>query len=223
MKNKSLFLIAAGLPLLFSCGGQIEGEKASVDSIQRVGEIQVETEKFKAKPEASSIQWVGKKPTRKHMGTLAVKNGHFEVFEHAILGGEFTLDMTSITNTDIKDPAYRADLERHLKSEDFFHAEAFPEGTFVITDVSMLMEPIEGSEATHMVSGNLSLRDTTNHIEFPAKITMDETSVHLVSDQFVIDRTQWKVMYNSGKLSDKLKDNLIKDEVGIKVEVKASK
>lgn len=222
MTVKTILSISTCALLFAACGGNIEGEKIATDVSQTVGVVKVKTSLFSANKEKSVIHWIGKKPTKKHKGILSVSEGEFEVYDGNILAGKFVLDMTSIRNTDIEDASYRADLEKHLKSDDFFSVDQFPSGIFEITDVSLIIEKVPGSNASHRVSGNLTMRDTTNHIQFDARVSMTDSSLIMESDQFVIDRTQWKVMYNSGKLSDKIKDNLIKDEVGITVFVEAT-
>lgn len=221
-KLYSIAMLLSSVVLISSCGGDIQGDKISTDVSQIVGEVKVKTKLFKADKDKSIIHWIGKKPTRKHKGTLNITDGSFEVHNDVILAGKFTLDMTSIRNTDIEDPGYRANLEKHLKSNDFFDVTSYPNAEFVITDVSPIIEPVDGSNATHIVSGNLTMKDTTNHISFDARVTMDDSALVLESDQFVVDRTSWKIMYLSGKLSDKIKDNLIKDEIGISVRVEAT-
>ena len=40
-----------------------------------------------------------------------------------LVGGQFSIDMNSINNTDIESEEYSAKLEGHLKDEDFFNVE----------------------------------------------------------------------------------------------------
>lgn len=42
------------------------------------------------------------------------------------------IDMNSITNTYLKDESYNQKLIGHLKSDDFFGVDKFPEATFQI-------------------------------------------------------------------------------------------
>ena len=48
------------------------------------------------------------------------------MIEHGTLvGGQISIDMTSIENTD-QEGKWKANLEGHLKSDDFFNVEKFP-------------------------------------------------------------------------------------------------
>ncbi len=47
------------------------------------------------------------------------------------MAGNFVVDMTSITNNDLKDEGYNQKLVGHLKSDDFFGVEKYPTAEFV--------------------------------------------------------------------------------------------
>src|SRR3970040_3141247 len=67
----------------------------------------------------STIEWVGKKVTGQHNGTVNFKDGAL-IFKGAKLkGGIFTVDVTSLTATDLTGE-YVAKLNGQLKADDFF-------------------------------------------------------------------------------------------------------
>ena len=70
----------------------------------------------------SSVTWVGKKIGGKHDGNVQVKSGQFKLDNDQFVSGSFVIDMTTITNTDLKDGS-KEKLEGHLKSDDFFGVE----------------------------------------------------------------------------------------------------
>ena len=76
-----------------------------------------------------------------------------------------------------------------------------------------------------MVAGNLTLKGIKKNIEFTATVSVNGGTATIKSDSFNLDRTEWNINYNSGKLTDAaaLGDKLIKDEVGITVTITASK
>ena len=170
----------------------------------------------------SKIDWVGSKPAGKHTGTLTLTEGNFEVTEGNITGGTFTIDMNSITVTDLSgdDKMY---LETHLKgtgdkeSEDhFFNVNKYPTATFTVSSV-------EKVENNHLVKGNLTVKDITNAVEFTAQVTTTDSTVTLVSNPFKINRTKWNVTYASKSLFDDLKDKFVDDDIELVVKVSATK
>ena len=80
----------------------------------------------------SSINWVGKKVTGQHNGTVNLKDGKLVFKGKKLAGGSFTVDMTSLTATDLQGE-YQGKLNGHLKADDFFGTEKFPVSKIVIT------------------------------------------------------------------------------------------
>lgn len=171
---------------------------------------------------SSSVAWVGSKPAGKHTGTITVKDGSFDITDSNITGGTFTLDMNSINVTDIEGED-KEHLEIHLKGtgdkkeeDHFFNTTKFPTGTFKIKTVTEV-------EGVQTVTGDLTLKDITKEVSFPAEVTVSETEVSLVSSAFKIDRTLWGVNYASKSIFDNLKDKFVDDEIELTVNVKAKK
>ena len=99
-------------------------------------------------------------------------------------------------------------FEGHLRDPDFFWSEMHPEATFASTSI---VEGGEG-EATHTISGDLTIRGITQAISFPAVVTVTEDAVTGVAE-FSVDRQQWEISYE-GK-----PDDLIRDEVVIAIDL----
>ena len=51
--------------------------------------------------EKSKINWVGKKLTGEHSGTIAFKEGTLVFTKNKLKGGSFVVDMNSINTTDL--------------------------------------------------------------------------------------------------------------------------
>ena len=64
--------------------------------------------------ENSNINWIGRKVTGEHSGTLNLSKGWVVMQEGSIIGGKFIFDMTSFNNTDIESPEWKEKLEKHL-------------------------------------------------------------------------------------------------------------
>lgn len=164
---------------------------------------------------ASKVEWTGTKPVGAHNGTFKIANGEFSVEGGNLTAGEFTIDINSMNNLDMKAGDGKEKLEGHLKSPDFFDTAKFPTAKFVITSVS----PLTDSAGTHSISGNLTLKDSTKNVTFPAKITVSDARVTATAD-FSIDRTQWGLFYGNDK---SLGDKFIRPEVGVKLDITAAK
>lgn len=109
-------------------------------------------------------------------------------------------------------------LETHLKSADFFDVEKFPTSTFVITSAEQQAE-----EGRYKISGNLTIKDKTNNIEFFATLRDDGAKYTAVTDTITIDRTKWDIVYGSGQGLKELTDKVIADPISFVATVVAPK
>jgi polyisoprenoid-binding protein YceI len=159
----------------------------------------------------SKIEWVGKKVTGRHNGTVMIKEGALLTEGGKLTGGEFIIDMTSIKVLDLEGE-YNAKLKGHLMSDDFFSVEKNPTAKFVITSVNESTE----TDATHFISGDLTIKGITNKITFPATVSQKGDKV-TANASFAIDRTKWNVRYGSGSFFDGLGDNMIYDDFELTV------
>ena len=178
--------------------------------------------------EGDEIAWEGYKSFNlgdAHNGTMQVSEGSFAVEGDNLVGGEFTIDMNSISSVDLAENAeYQAKLEGHLKSNDFFAVDSFPTANFVITGAEVATDDTTG--ITHYVSGNLTLRGITKSITIPAAVNLDETGLSFSTPEFVIDRSQWNVRFRSTsftEFADIAKDQVIDNNMKLQINLKASK
>ena len=153
----------------------------------------------------SKVEWLGKKVTGEHTGTIKVSGGNLVLNNDEIKEGSFVVDMTTIVNTDIKDAKFKAKLEGHLKSDDFFGVEKFPESKFVITESRKL------DNGNYHVKGNITIKGITKPIDFKVNLHHHDDAVH-VSGKMVIDRSKFNVRYGSGTFFDNLGDKTIYDD-----------
>lgn len=165
---------------------------------------------FKVDVEASQVTWKGYKVTGSHEGTIDLKNGSFEIENDRIIGGSFTLDMTSIKNTDM--PAGTGkNLVRHLESDDFFSVKTHPTAQFVVTSSTTA-----SMERSFNITGDLTIKGITHPISFVAHI--EDTKKGMVcAAQLKVDRTLYDVKYGSGKFFSNLGDKMINDEFDINI------
>jgi len=142
----------------------------------------------------STLTWIGSKPTGKHTGTFKLSGGAFIVKDGELKGGTFTININSLNNEDLAaDAGSKAKLEGHLKSPDFFDAAKYPTAKFEITAVEPNPDTTK-KEVTHIIKGNLTLKDSTKNITIPARVTLDAKTL-AASATFSIDRTLWGMNY----------------------------
>ncbi|MEH6406252.1 MAG: YceI family protein [Leeuwenhoekiella sp.] len=155
----------------------------------------------------SSVKWEGKKVAGKHNGTINLKEGYFEMENNEITGGKFVIDMTSIITTDLTGES-KGQLEGHLKSDDFFGVESYPDATLVITKTTK-------TSAGYSVTGDLTIKETTEPVSFDLAVNGNTASTELT-----IDRSKYNVRYGSGSFFDNLGDKTIYDNFTLAIDLK---
>ncbi len=207
MKYRSTFLAASFLVLLAACQSEITDKPAA--EVSDTGTTTVAdtsattasgpTSTAKVIKEKSSIKFVGAKVTRDH-------NGEFREFDGSIdyAGGQpqkisFDIDLNSL-QTDTPD------LDKHLKTADFFDVAKYPKATF--TSTSLEAAPA-GSPAgtTHMLRGTLDLHGVQKEVAIPVKAEQTAEGVRATSE-FTINRHDWGISYK-GMADDLIKDNVL--------------
>lgn len=194
----SLVVIAS---VLTACKGE-KKEKVETKEAEKV-EVTV-SELNNVDTSASVITWKGTKPTGAHDGVVMLSDGDLLVEEGVLKGGEFTIDMTSITNKDLEGTDGAGKLEGHLKSADFFDVAEYPTSKFVITKVE------DKGDKVH-VTGNLQIKDVTKSITIPATVSTENGVTTFKSETFNINRADFNVKYGSKSFFDDLKDKFIDD------------
>lgn len=167
----------------------------------------VSTEK-KVDVEKSQITWKGHKVTGEHDGNITLQEGTL-MFDgnNKLTGGSFTMDMTTLTVTDLEGEM-KGNLEGHLKSDDFFSTDKHTASTFVITKVS-------GKDGKYKVTGDLTIKGITK----PNIFDMD-VSGNTATANFKVDRTQYDIKFRSSSFFDNLKDKAIYDNFDLNVNLK---
>jgi polyisoprenoid-binding protein YceI len=202
MKHLTSTTALFALLLLTACGdvgdAPIAGTGAAVDLMDAQGvELPIDRSR-------SQVTWRGAKVTGAHDGGFNSFDGTVTVDDGAVTGVNVLIDMNSLYSDN-------DDLTGHLLSDDFFSAPDYPEGRFEATSFA----PAPGDSATHTVTGNLTMRGTTNSVTFPAIINITADQVTAQAD-FIIDRQQWGIVY-AGR-----PDDLISDEVRIMFDIVAA-
>ena len=185
-----------------------KGALASTVIVSLLSFTNVNAQEKKIEVKDSNIEWEGEKVTGSHEGTIELKDGYCTMENGELKGGEFVMDMTSITVTDLEGED-KGKLEGHLKSDDFFGVNNHPTAKLVITSVA------KKSNGTYGVVADLTIKEKTNSITFD--LDMDDTSA---STELTIDRSKYDVRYGSGSFFDNLGDKTIYDNFELDVELK---
>ena len=190
--KKSVLSIALAVVVGFSAtaNSPIDGEKKEVNVSE------------------SKITWKGYKVTGSHEGTIDLKSGHLEMDGNKLTGGEFVVDMTSITNLDMAAGEGKEKLEGHLKSDDFFGVENHPTAKLVITSAESM------NKNSYSVKGDLTIKGKTNPVTFVISIYENKATATLK-----VDRAKYDVRYGSGSFFDNLGDKAIYDEFDLVVDL----
>lgn len=96
----------------------------------------MKTKLYQIQSSRSRVDWVGRKITRAHNGTIAIKEGSLLVQDNQLISGKVVINVRSIKILDITDPTTNAQLAGHLASCDFFDSQHYPEAQFEIESVS---------------------------------------------------------------------------------------
>jgi polyisoprenoid-binding protein YceI len=101
----------------------------------------------------------------------------------------------------------------HLKSNDFFAADSFPQITFTSVNVNN-----SGENGRLRILGDLTIRGRTKRITIPARLNFfdPQNQMGRVTGEFVIDRSEFGVSYNSTV-------NPIENEVKVQFDVAFNK
>lgn len=210
--------------VVFACDSAKKDAVEATEATETAAEATAQSVVFTVDTSASVINWIGKKSFvgDKHNGTVKIAAGKLALEGDQLTAGEFTIDMASIVDEDVKNPEYNAKLVGHLKSDDFFAVEEYPSAKFEITGVEAVTN---NPEVTHNITGNLTMRGATKQITFPANVAIASDKLTGVTAEFTINRTDWKVMHNSENagIADLAKDNIISDAITLKVMLNAEK
>lgn len=205
--------------LIVSCANAPQADKVTLRNEQTASTITGNV--YSLDTTSSRVTWTGTKPTGQHLGTFKLDSGVISLEKNQLKGGSFIININSLTNLDLQGED-KTKLEGHLKSADFFDSNKYPLAKFEITSVT----PFDSSQVKSvlpnsnvLISGNLTLKNTTKNVTFPAVVTISNAFVAAKAN-FNIDRTQWGLSYGNDQ---SLRDNFIRPEVNIQLELKAKK
>ncbi len=196
------------IALLVGVGFYLFGKKnTNIPVVEQGSDLPTQTsaDRFVIDTTKSNINWYGEMAgIRSHRGTIKLSGGEGTIEDDVVTGGSFTINMTTIKDNDRSER-----LENHLKSDDFFSVETYPESKFEITTISKA--PI--APADYTITGNLTIKGKTNEVTFPAKIARQPDNTFIATADVEIDRSLWDVRYGSDSFFDNLGDQVISNTI----------
>lgn len=209
MRRSVLLMIVAGVMLVSACADPAADKtKAVTREATQVASpaAAAQGQKYLITPQNSKIEFTGSKVTGKHEGSFGDFSGQVDYNGNPEQSRVNISMKTDSLTTDAPD------LTKHLKTADFFDTAKFPEATFVSTSI----KPGGEKGASHTVTGNLTLHGVTKAVTFPATISVTPDAAS-VDSTFSINRKDFGINY-AGQA-----DNLIRDDVVLKLTIKANK
>lgn len=221
-KGNLLMLVAAATFALTACNSAADKQVETTEAQEAASTHEAHSY---AVASGSQVEWKGFKTNVdwSHHGTINVTEGSFNVKDDQLVGGKFTIDMTSMVATDMVGKEKYNDLMGHLASPDFFDVANHPNAEFEITGVEAMPNAETGT--SHKVMGNLTMRGVTKNIAFNANVTISPDAVMLSAPEFGLDRKQWNVMYNStgaANVAAMTKDQFIDDTILLWMNISAA-
>jgi len=162
----------------------------------------------KINTETSMIEWVGKKVTGAHNGSIKFVSGSLQFDGNKLKGGQFQVDMTSITVLDLQTGKGKEKLEGHLKNDDFFGVDKHPASTLVFKTVK------DNGNGNYTITADLTIKGITKPVTFEMAVSNGRART-----SFKVDRTKYDIKYGSGSFFDNLGDKAIYDDFELTVVV----
>ncbi|MDW3651041.1 MAG: YceI family protein [Bacteroidia bacterium] len=155
---------------------------------------------FELEPTKSQLNWTGKAAFNAYSlsGSLEAEYAQLRLENGSLLSANILIDMKSLE-------AENKDLQKHLRSKDFFEVKKYPEASFVLTETSPF------TAGKQRLKGNLIIKKQSHPAEIQIEITEDQGSYRLTGSM-TIDRTQYGIYFNSPNVFTNLKEQAIADE-----------
>lgn len=166
---------------------------------------------------SSTAEWEGTKTLildYVDQGTIDVASGSVRVEEGDLVSGSLVFDMSSISAASTGRGSGESQLSNHLKSDDFFAVETYPEARFELTEAT------QSATTTYTLTGDLTIKGITNEIEFPAEVYAQDDNL-VVEAEVVFDRSKWDIRFGSASFFNDLGDNVIGDEIVLRARIVA--
>lgn len=221
MKKTIFYISVAAIAMAMASCGSKATEATDADSVAQAGKGAVT---YKVETSKSTVKWHGSKAVGmgEHNGTINISSGTLHSESGVLTSGSFELDMKSIAVTDELDEKSKGMLIGHLQSDEFFNVEKFATAKFEISKV----EAKADGENTHVITGNLTIRDSVKSISFPANVSINDLGI-VAKAKVTINRLDWGINYDKEKMSlseaaqQTAKNGIVSNEIGFELNIQA--
>jgi len=167
----------------------------------------IEGEKKEVKTETSKVTWKAYKVTGSHYGSIALKSGSLLFDGDRLTGGEFTVDMSTISTDDLEGGSKKK-LDKHLNSKDFFDTANHSSSSLKFTTVKA------SGKNSYKVTGDLTIKSIKKSITFDVSVYGNKATATAK-----VDRTKYGIEFKSGNFFENLGDKTIYDEFDLVVDL----
>lgn len=168
---------------------------------------------YKVSSKSSKVEWLAKKVTGQHNGSINIKSGGLTFSGNKLTGGNFVINMKTIKVLDLEEGSkMNGKLTGHLNSPDFFNTAEFGEASFKITSV----KKSKSDGGNYNITGDLTIKGKSSSITFPAKVSKDGSKISATA-KMVFDRSKYDVKFRSASFFENLGDKMIYDDVEMTV------
>jgi polyisoprenoid-binding protein YceI len=176
--------------------------------------MQVTATDYTVDKSGSIVKWSGKKVTGEHYGNVEIKSGNLTVEDNKVKSGTILMDMTTINNEDLTNESMNQKLVGHLKSEDFFSVNDFPDSKLELKQVALK------SGNNYTFTGDLTIKGITHPVTFDGTVDVKNGKL-TAKGEVKVDRTLYDIKFRSGRFFSDLGDNLIYDTFTLNFDVVA--
>lgn len=157
-------------------------------------------------------------PKNSHKGFILFNSGTLSnVTNGRPTRGTFNINMHSMRSTDETSVTKRKEVDDELRSKNFFSVSRYPTATMLVKQILPERNPV-----TYRVWGELTIKGVTKPIEFITIMKQNDNTI-TVTTNMSISRANWNINHQQEStpwdIFDRVKDNLVDDEIPIRLEL----
>ena len=167
---------------LLACQEQKLGVPAKVETVVGITAI------YQLDKIQSVSNWEINIGNKKQLFQIPIAGGRISVLDGVLTTGDVELDIVGIKTKGVKNDL---SLVGTLQDTSYFNTQISSVGRFIITKI----ERKEVSpNVSYLISGELTLRNITKNIQFPAQIQLNEQEIVLLSTPVAIPLLEWGIL-----------------------------
>ena len=191
----------AFLETLRNCGTGEVGGVSAISNMPGDGQYTMNLDQ-------SIIQWQGSKATMTESGTVPFRSCIFDIRNSQLISGSVVVEMNGIKVTSIEGLGAR-NLGKHLRGEDFFDVVEYPTAAFIFE------KGRTDGRGNLVIEGKLNIKGVSKAAT--ATLSFGSSDPVVASVSMAFNRADFDVRYGSGSFFDNLGDDLISDQVNLKM------